>query len=77
MAAKIEIRLFATLSRFLPRGADQYAIEPRQTVGTLLECLKIPREKAKLVFVNGIRAALDTPLEDGDRVGIFPPVGGG
>jgi molybdopterin converting factor small subunit len=29
------------------------------------------------VFVNGAAVSLDAALSDGDRVGIFPPVGGG
>ena len=31
----------------------------------------------KLVFINGRRATLNTILKDGDRLGVFPPIGGG
>jgi molybdopterin converting factor small subunit len=37
----------------------------------------MPREKAKLIFINGVKAELTSTLEGGERVGIFPPVGGG
>jgi len=29
------------------------------------------------VFVNGIHAADDQPLSEGDRLAIFPPIAGG
>ncbi len=77
MAATITLKLFATLAKHLPDTADRYPIAPGTTVGRLVEDLGIPRKEAKLIFVNGIKQDLDTPLEGGDRVGIFPPVGGG
>jgi molybdopterin converting factor small subunit len=43
----------------------------------MVERLGIPLEKARLVFVNGKKADLETVLHGGERVGIFPPVGGG
>ena len=48
-----------------------------ETALELVRRLDIPLEEIKLVFVNGAAASLDTVLADGDRVGIFPPVGGG
>jgi molybdopterin converting factor small subunit len=30
-----------------------------------------------LVFVNGRVASLDQMLQDGDRLALFPPIGGG
>ena len=77
MTAHIEIRLFATLTEFTPEAAGHYEIRPDNTVGALLSQLKVPQEKAKLIFINGVKAGLSSPLHDGDRVGIFPPVGGG
>jgi len=37
----------------------------------------IPEEDVKLIFINGKRELLSYVLKDNDRVGIFPPVGGG
>jgi molybdopterin converting factor small subunit len=54
-----------------------YPINPGITVGSLLEQLKIPPKKAKLIFIDGIKANLTSTLNGGERVGIFPPVGGG
>ena len=46
-------------------------------VRDLLLRLAIPESEAKIIFVNGIGVEKDALLHDGDRVGIFPPVGGG
>jgi molybdopterin converting factor small subunit len=47
------------------------------TVQDLLSRLNLPSEKAKLIFIDGTKAELSSRLEGGERVGIFPPVGGG
>ncbi len=73
----IQIKLFATLRAFTPENAEVYPIEPGMTVKDIVDKLAIPVEDAKLVFINSTRRDLATPLADGDRVGIFPPVGGG
>ncbi len=61
----------------MPPVADNYSIESGITVGALLMQLDIPKDSIKLVFVDGVRAELATILHGGERVGIFPPVGGG
>jgi len=61
----------------MPSNADAYAIEAGITVRRLLEQLEIPEDKAKLIFINGIKGHPTSTLAGGERVGIFPPVGGG
>jgi len=73
----IDLRLFATLQQFEPPSSHAYQIEMGISVRTLVQQLGIPEIKAKLIFINGVKADLDYVLQDGDRVGIFPPVGGG
>lgn len=73
----IQLKFFATLAAFMPENAHQYAITAGTTVGDLLDRTGVPPEKARLIFVNSVKSDLTTPLTDGDRVGIFPPVGGG
>ena len=73
----IELKLFAVLTAHTPSNADYYPIEPGMTVEQLVGNLEIPEELAKLVFVNGRKADLTDTLNAGDRVGIFPPIGGG
>ena len=77
MTVHIEIKLFATFAKFLPESANKYEIKSGETVRDLLAQLNIPEEKVRLIFVDGIRADLKTALQGGERVGIFPPVGGG
>ncbi|NNG01076.1 MAG: MoaD/ThiS family protein [Desulfobacteraceae bacterium] len=78
---KIELNLYATLSRYLPDGLSgeekEYDVNRGATVDDLLQLLKIPVGQVKLVFLNGVHANRDTVLSEGCRVGIFPPVGGG
>ena len=61
----------------MPASAENYAIEAGITVGELLEQLDIPQDMIKLVFIDNVRAELTSILKGGERVGIFPPVGGG
>jgi len=73
----IEIKLFATLAKYLPENGDDYPIEEGETIRSIVEKLDIPVEDISLMFVNSCRSNLETELKDKDRVGIFPPVGGG
>ena len=47
------------------------------SVKDVVRALNIPEKDAKLIFINSVRQDLATTLQDGDRLGIFPPVGGG
>jgi len=75
--AFIELKLYATLGKYTPPDADRYAVAPGLTIGQLVRRLEIPDKSVKLVFVDGRRGDLDTVLQGGERVGLFPPVGGG
>jgi molybdopterin converting factor small subunit len=76
-ATHIEIKLFATLQPLMPARAQKYPVVAGMTVKDLLVELNIPENEAKLIFINGKKGGLDTRLDGGERVGIFPPVGGG
>lgn len=73
----INLKLFANLRRFLPDSAEKHPVTPGISVRSLITGLNIPEEKAKLIFIDGVRGELDSVLQGGERVGIFPPVGGG
>ena len=77
MTATISLKLFATLAKRMPDNSSQYPIKPGATVRDIVDKLNITEDEAKLIFVNNKRAFLTSVLKDGDRVGIFPPVGGG
>ena len=78
---KVEVNLYATLARYLPdevrQGDHLMELPDGTTMGELLQQLQIPSEEAKLMFVDGVHADVDAVLREGNRVGIFPPVGGG
>ena len=77
MKSHIEIKLFATLQPFMPPSGEKYQIKPGISIRNLLKQLKVPQEKARLIFIDGVKADLASTLDGGERVGIFPPVGGG
>jgi sulfur-carrier protein len=78
---QVEVRLFATLARFLPPGSRDGAgvveLEPDATVGRLIERLRIPAEMSRMVLVNGHDVEDDERLSPGDVVDVFPPLAGG
>ena len=78
---KIEINLYATLSRYMPAHLKKSGrildVEEGITLNQLMEQLNIPAKQVKLVFLDGVRADGESVLKEGSRVGVFPPVGGG
>lgn len=77
MPASIQIRLFATLGRYAPPGGDRLEIPSGATVGEVLHLLGIPEDAVRLIFVDGLRGELSSILRGGERLGLFPAVGGG
>ena len=77
----VTLNLYATLSRYTPKKAKSSPCTIELDEGTrvrdLLEGLKIPVKKVKIVFLNGVHSKGDEILKEGDRVGVFPPLGGG
>lgn len=75
--ATIDIKLYATLQKYTPPSAGSYGVTPGITIRQLIDELQIPDGLVKLVFLDGRRVDLDAPLQGDQRVGLFPPVGGG
>ena len=73
----IQLKLFASLAPLSPENSDRIPVQPGVSVREMLEGLNIPTIKAHLIFINGVKRALDARLDGGERVGIFPPVAGG
>jgi molybdopterin synthase sulfur carrier subunit len=78
---KIELNLYASLAEYLPdraRGNPNIIELPEgTTVRKLIERLRIPVDTPRIIFLNGSHAPLEAPLNDGDRLGMFPPLAGG
>jgi molybdopterin synthase sulfur carrier subunit len=78
---RVLVRLYATLGRN-HRVSDPsvpFQVELRQAarLTDLLERLGLTSEAVHIAFVNGRARSTDWQLQDGDEVGLFPPVGGG
>lgn len=74
---KIIVKCFATLAPHLPENSDDFPIKKGETVAEVAQRIGIDPDEINLIFVNSARAYLDTKLQDGDRLGLFPAVGGG
>jgi molybdopterin converting factor small subunit len=78
---KITVRLFATFRDFLPQHAIGSAlrldVEEHTSVAAVLKALHMPDDLSRIVLINGLYAAEDNFLSDGDVVSVFPPLIGG
>lgn len=78
---EIEVKLFATLRDYLPKGSSRFSckmeIDDRTTVEDILSRLNIPKDMPKIILINGTHAKKDQRLKEGDVLSIFPPVAGG
>jgi molybdopterin converting factor small subunit len=77
----VKVRLFATLRKYLPEldpgHSKQIKLQVNSTISDLYEDLGIQKNVMKIAFVNGILCEIDTLLQEGDEIGIFPPIEGG
>jgi len=82
----IQLRTGGLLGQYLPAGSDrnraQIDVPDGSTPAAIMTLLNIPEEESYLVSVNGkvltTREAYGaTPLHDGDRLAIMPPIRGG
>jgi molybdopterin converting factor small subunit len=79
------MRVLVTLSTTLRDHVPGYSpaeglstdLDGPADVKALLALLGIPENETKIIMVNGRQATLRDPLSDGDRVALFPAVGGG
>ncbi|MFH1489146.1 MAG: MoaD/ThiS family protein [Pseudomonadota bacterium] len=79
---KIELKLFASLGRYMPQKKDGKSSEMMEIhegtrVRDIIDRLGIPENAVKILFLNGIHAKEEDRLKDGDRLAIFPPIAGG
>ncbi|MCP4670690.1 MAG: MoaD/ThiS family protein [Desulfobacula sp.] len=74
---KIDLKLFATLAKHLPEDSECFEVPDNTNVAKLIYDLGIEPGAVKLIFINGKKQDGKYLLKNGDRVGLFPPVGGG
>lgn len=78
----IKVKLYASLQRYAPAGqfageAFDMDLPEASPIAAIIESLAIRPHEVKVAFVNGRARAEIYRLQEGDEVGIFPPVGGG
>ena len=73
---KLEIKLFASLQKFMPH-AEKVELDDHCTVKELLEKIGINSSEVAITLVNGRQVKLDQTLHDGETIAIFPPIAGG
>ncbi len=75
----IDVRLFANLTAGTDRDRTEFQViaRPGLTVRDVVEQEGMMLADIEMILLNGRRVSLDTSLVDGDRLGLFPAVGGG
>lgn len=77
----IEVKLFATLDKYLPAGSEKHTgkieVPEGTTAGQIVEKLGIPPDMPKILLINGVHSASEDFLKEGDTLALFPPLAGG
>ncbi len=77
----VEVRVFSGLENYIPGTTFGQVIPVSITGGftgrELLKKLNIPEDKVFTFLVNGVHKNFEVILQDGDRISLFPAVGGG
>jgi sulfur carrier protein ThiS len=77
---RIEVRLYATLRRYVPSAAEGVLavdVPEGSKAADVIANLGVDADEVHILMVNGVSSPLDQVLAEGDRLGLFPPVGGG
>lgn len=76
----IEVRLYATLRRCTPEnpsGVLSLEVSTDASVADVLGRMNIALTEVHIIMINGVMSKLESVLHEGDRLGLFPAVGGG
>jgi sulfur carrier protein ThiS len=74
---KLNASLRKEVKGYDPQTGLELAPRPGLTVGMALAEIGLRPESVKIIMVNGAAATTARELRDGDRLGLFPAVGGG
>ncbi len=74
----VTVKFFATLRKYGPEK-ETLSIPENSEIKLLFDKYHIPKEeRSAIILVNGRpHKDLNTVLENGDLISIFPPIGGG
>ena len=77
----IQVALYAGLTRYLPRGAQNrkatLGVPDGATVLDMMRQLGVPDDVPCIPVVDGKRSTAETVLRDGETLSLFPPLTGG
>ncbi len=77
----LKIFLNATLRQYVPdydpHEGTSLEVAPGTSVLQVMERLHLPAQEVTLIMVDGRRQEADYILEGNERLGLFPPIGGG
>ncbi len=82
---RVTVKLYATLTDYLPAGAKNNRVEidvpDGSRVDAILAPFALPPKLTHLVLVNGVyippKARATTVVRDSDTVAVWPPIAGG
>jgi len=78
---KVYVKLFATLRPYHPgpNRSEPLVVDlpTGATASDLVPALHLPDKLVRHAFINNQQKTLETPLADGDKINLFPPVVGG
>ena len=81
LEVRVKVRLFATLVSYVSgvkAGVPfEFELPDESTISDLMNRLSLPEKEIKVSFINGHVRPAGSRLQNGDEVGIFPPIGGG
>jgi molybdopterin synthase sulfur carrier subunit len=77
----LQIFLNATLRQYVsaynPCQGISLEVDPGTPVARVISQLGLPATEVTLIFVDGRRREPDFVLQGNERLGLFPPIGGG
>ena len=77
----LQIFLNATLRQYVPgynpHQGISLVVAPGTPVARVISQLGLPAQEVTLIMVDGRRREADFPLQGNERLGLFPPIGGG
>lgn len=72
----IEVRLFATF-RENREKIIHLPEKDHKDARSVIEAVSIPVDDVAILLINGQHSKPESPVQNGDVVALFPPVGGG
>ncbi len=75
---EVRVNLYTTLRQFVGgKPSVDVDVEPGQTIGQVLDELGVPTDQTRVIFLDSRAAGLQSTLQGGERVDVFPAIGGG